>query len=153
MATVQKLNHAMLEDYLKASNYKYLRDSDGDFRVDFSYDEAIDCKLSHYLILEGEQHDIYTLRIHSDKRIARNDWPRFLYLVNEWNKTKRWPKAYLYIRDSQTSPSGEIILEGQLLFRQGIHQEFLSEYTDYITIGAYAFWKWIVELQTGGAEA
>jgi hypothetical protein len=151
MNTVQKLSHAMIEEYLKATGYKYLRDSDGDFRVDFSYDEKLDSKISYYLVIDGQNRHIYTVRVHSDKRIPRNDWARFLYLINEWNRDKRWPKAYLYIRDPASSPSGEIILEHQLPLENGIHQELLNEFTDSTLTAAYAFWGWIVEIQASDA--
>ncbi|GAB4441339.1 MAG: hypothetical protein OHK0015_38500 [Chloroflexi bacterium OHK40] len=153
MPTVQKLSHAMVEEYLRTMGYKFLRDSEGDYRVDFSYDEQLDCKISYYMLIDGQNRNIYTVRVYSDKRVPRNDWPRFLFLVNEWNKDKRWPKAYLYIRDPQTSPSGEVILEQQMDFEQGIHQELLNDFTNTTLAGAYAFWGWITEVQSGGPGA
>ena len=42
MAIVQNLDHSMVEEFLKANDYHYTIDSDGDFRVEFAYDEDLD---------------------------------------------------------------------------------------------------------------
>lgn len=153
MPTVQKLSPEMVEAFLASIGWRYLRDKDSNFEVQFSYQEDIECALRFSLLLQGRNRDIYYLRMRSDKYVKRSDWPRYMYLVNRWNSERRWPKAYLEIQDPATSQRGEIILEQQMDLEQGIHQELLDDYTNTIFFGCYEFWKWITEEEKNSSGA
>jgi len=142
MPTVQKFSRSMIEKYLKAKNLKFLRDSDGDFRISFAYDEDTGCKLDVWFIAGGPQGDIYYVGVHSDKRIPKSDWGRAVMLCNTWNKERRWPKAYLYVHDPSTDTVGSIRLEEQIDLEKGIHQELLDDFTDTVIASANLFWEW-----------
>ncbi len=142
MPTVQRFDRNMIEKHLKARSVKYLRDSDGDFRIEFAYDEDTGCELTVWLIAAGTQNQIYDVLVVSNKRIPKSDWARAIMVCNTWNKEWRWPTAYLYVSDPSTDTTGTIRLEQQIDLEPGIHQELLGDFTDTIITGAFAFWKW-----------
>jgi len=142
MARVESFSRSMMEKYLQERGLKYLTDRDGDFRVGFTYEQDIGCELTVWLIAGGSRNQIYVVRIRSDKRIPKSDWTRVAMVCNTWNKERRWPKAYLYVRDPNTDTSGEILLEMQIDLQKGIHQELLNDFTDTAIATAYQFWRW-----------
>ncbi len=142
MAAVQRFDHSMIERYLRARSLKFLRDSDGDFIVQFSYNDEMGCSVDMYLMVQGQQKDIYSVWGVSDRRIPKNDWGKAIMLCNEWNKLRRWPKAYLYVKDPATDTTGSIRLEYQIDLEEGIHQELFDDFTSSGIDGTFAFWKW-----------
>ena len=142
MATVQNFNRNMIEKYLRGKDLRFLTDSDGDFVVQFGYNEDLGGELTVYLCAEGSRKDVYSIRIMSDKRIAKSDWGRAIMLCNTWNKEKRWPKAYLNVRNPDTDTRGTIEVEHHIDLEQGIHQELLDDLTNNIILGATHFWEW-----------
>jgi len=143
LATVQQFNHSMIEKFLRSQNYRFLTDSDGDFVLQFVYSKNADCKLTFNLMVAGKAKDIYSMRATSDKNIPKQEWGRVIMLCNTWNKEKRWPKAYLNVRDADSSPYGEIILEQNFDLEQGIHQELFDDFTSSMIAGSNLFWEWI----------
>lgn len=142
MPNVQRFDRSMIERYLKQTGYKYLRDSDGDFHVNFHYEEDTGCELSILLCAEGKGSEIYSIRVLSDKRIPKSDWGRAIMLCNTWNKERRWPKAYLHVSDPAKDTVASIVLEQQIDLEKGIHQELLDHLTSSILLGGYVFWQW-----------
>ena len=143
MPEILTFDHAMIETYLQAREYRYLRDQEGDYRVEFSYNEDRDCALKIWLIVSGTRRQIYHVWIWAEKRIRRDDWDRALRLCNTWNKENRWPKAYLHVNDPATDATGEIRLEENIDLEKGIHQELFDDWTDTAIATASNFWKWI----------
>lgn len=141
MAVVQRFTRDMIENYLRSKNLRFLRDNDGDFAVEFGYDADTGCELTFLLMAAGKQSQIYSILVRSDKHIGRADFGKMVMLCNTWNKDKRWPKAYLTVNDANTN--GSILLEGQVNFETGIHQEFLDDFTLTIIAAAFEFWKWL----------
>ena len=142
MPTVEKFSQAMLEKYVKARGWKYLRDGDGDFRVDFAYDDSTGCELTLWLIADGRQKEIFYVRVASDKRIPKTDWARAMMICNTWNKDRRWPKAYLNVRNPDTDTTATIALEQHLDCEKGIHQELLEDFANTIWATSISFWEW-----------
>lgn len=142
MPNVQKLNKGMIESYLKAHNHKYLIDSDGDYLVEFAYDDEAGCSISVWLCIEGSRDDIYSVLMTSDRRIPKQQWEHAIMVCNTWNKEKLWPKAYLYVRDPASDTYGRIRLEHQIDVEKGIHQELLDDFTRMTIVFGYQFWKW-----------
>ena len=142
MATVGNFNRSMIENYLRDKNLKFLIDRDGDFRVEFGYDNDLGCDITVYFTAEGRSENVYTIRIFSDKRISKSDWGRAIMLCNTWNKDKRWPTAYLQVSNPDTDRTGKINLEYHLDLSQGIHQELLDDWTNTIISCGITFWTW-----------
>lgn len=143
MAIVQQFNRGMIEKFMRGRNYRFLRDSDDDFVLQFGYDSDADCKLTFYLMVDGKQEHIYTITARSDKRIPKQEWGRIVMLCNTWNREKRWPKSYLYVSDATSSTTGEIFLEEHIDFESGVHQELLDSVSLNMILGANLFWEWI----------
>ncbi len=140
MATVQTFDRNMIKTYLATTDWKYLQDQDGDFVVRFSRDADTGCELSLWMIVEGEKHNLYTVRVFSDKQIPKKDWGRAVMLCNDWNDHKRWGKAFLHIDNPDTDTTGQIIVEEQLDLEPGIHQELLNDFTTTVFSSANLFW-------------
>lgn len=139
---VQPFNRSMIEKCLRSTSWRFLTDSEGDFVVEFRYDEETGVELEIFFEAEGSKGQIYVIRGHADKRIPKNDWNKALMVCNTWNKEKRWPKAYLYVRDPSTDTTGTIMLEENLDLETGIHQELLNDITLTAVAGMFGFWEW-----------
>ncbi len=142
VANVQPFTRSMIANYLKGADLSYLTDNDGDFVVQFGYEDIRGCRLSFYLMAAGKNADVYSIMVRSDKRIPKSDWERAMIACNTWNKDRRWPKAYLEVDDPTTDTTGEIILEGQIDLGKGIHQELLDSFTETLLLSGNMFWVW-----------
>jgi hypothetical protein len=139
---IQKISRDMLEAFAKEEKYEFSIDSDGDVSIPFSVDESSGAKLTCYLMLRGDEKDLYSVLIMADKRVPKVKWGRALIVCNEWNHDKRWPKAYLRTKDLAASTEAEIRLESEISLHAGIHQELLSEFSRAAIASAFSFWKW-----------
>jgi hypothetical protein len=144
-SSVQKFNREMIKRSLESQGLSYLRDAAGDFRVDFAYDDDLACAVSFWLMAVGQQDEIFGLEARSTKRFARDNWDWALFLVNEWNKRMRYPKAYFLATDPETDRTGEIRLEQYMDLEKGIHQELFDNLVYTMMGGATRFWSWMKE--------
>ncbi len=142
MATVQPFTRSMIEKYLKDSELHYLTDTEGDFIVQFAYDKELGGELAVYFIAGGNNHDIYLVRVTSSRPVSKPDWGRAISLCNTWNKDRRWPKAYLRVKDPSSDDVGSIILEEQIDLSVGVHQELVEHFSLTVLAAATQFWKW-----------
>ena len=138
MPIVRALDRSMIEHCLRSDNLRFLRDNDGDFRVEFGYDEETGCEVTFSLSVVGPKSEVYSIVAFSDRRVPTYEWDRALRLCNQWNEERRWPKAYLYMRDN----IGNIILEQQIDLEEGIHQELLDDFTRTAIVSSIQFWRW-----------
>src|SRR4051794_40203681 len=83
MGFVEPFGHGMIEAFLEESDLQYLRDRDGDFVVEFGYDEEIGGHPRFLLAVTGEDNEQYCLRGETMRRVPRADWDRMLRLCNE----------------------------------------------------------------------
>jgi hypothetical protein len=130
----------MIENYLRARNIRYLRDSDGDFCVNFGPQGEIRHTIRVWLLAGGTGQQVYVIRGHAEKRYPRSRWADCLLMCNTWNRDRRWPKAYL--DNSDPNSDGEIVLEEQIYVEKGIHQELLDDFSDTVISAIFSFWKW-----------
>jgi hypothetical protein len=126
---------------------KFLRDSDGDFVVQFGYSDRTGCEINILIMASGSQSEICFIMGQTDKRIPKSDWGKAIMLCNTWNKEKRWPKAYLYVRDSSTDMTGTIHTENQIDLEVGVHQELLDHFILATIAGIMSFWQWAHQKQ------
>jgi hypothetical protein len=142
MAVVKQFDRSMIEEFLKSTGLRYLRDSDGDFIVQFGFDVDRGNEMSVMLMASGNMGQIYSIYTESTTIIQPGDVDRAIRMCNTWNTEKRWPKAYLRLRQDAGRSYGRIILEGQLDVEKGIHQELLDDFTGTIIATSNAFWEW-----------
>ena len=143
MGKVESFGHAMIQAFLDESELHYLRDRDGDFVVEFGYDEEVLGHPRFLLIVSGDDLDQYCLRGDTMKRVARADWERHLRLCNEWNALYKMPKVYLEVDDPNVSSSGRVVCEQWLDFESGVHQELVDQLTSTFFSACFGFWKWL----------
>ena len=143
MGFVESFGHAMIQAFLEDSGLHYLRDRDGDFVVEFGYDEEVSGHPRFMLMASGEDHEQYCLRGDTRKRIPRLEWDRSLRLCNEWNAQYKLPKVYLEVDDPNASTSGLVIAEQWINLDAGIHQELINQMTSTFFTACFGFWRWM----------
>jgi hypothetical protein len=143
MGFVEPFGHAMIEAFLEESELHYLRDRDGDFVVEFGYDEEITGHPRFLLAAVGDDHEQYCMRGDTLRRIPRSDWDRLLRLCNEWNALYKMPKVYLEVDDPNSSATGRVVCEQWLNLESGLHQELVSQLTSSFFSACFGFWRWL----------
>lgn len=141
MGSVETFSPTMVETYLRSRRLAYQRDGDGDFRIAFAYDAELGCALDCWMIVGGRDRQILAFRAVGQRPIPRGEFSRVLALCNEWNRDRRWPKAYLFHRSVDDEP-GAIYLEENIDLAPGIHQELLDDWLDTMRSAAVEFWIW-----------
>jgi len=142
---VRVFSRDMIRRYLDSQGLAYLRDSAGDFRVDFAHDDDLDCAISFWIMAVGAEEEILGVEARSTRRFSRDSWDWALYIVNEWNKRMRYPKAYFFVGDPQEDRTGEIRLDQYVDLEKGVHQDLLDNMVFTIMGGATRFWAWLKE--------
>ena len=143
MEYVQSFSHAMIESFLDESELHYLRDRDGDFVIEFGYDEEIGGHPRFLLAVVGDDQGQYCLRGETLQRVPRADWDLTLRLCNEWNALYKMPKVYLEVDDPNASSTGRILCEQWLNLESGVHQELVNQMTTTFFSACFGFWKWL----------
>ncbi len=143
MGFVEPFGHAMIEAFLEENELHYLRDRDGDFVVEFGYDEEITGHPRFLLAAVGDDHEQYCMRGDTLRRIPRSDWDRLLRLCNEWNALYKMPKVYLEVDDPNSSTTGRVVCEQWLNLESGLHQALVSQLTSSFFSACFGFWRWL----------
>ncbi len=143
MGFVENFGHPMIRAFLEDSELHYLQDCDGDFVVEFGYDEEISGHPRFMLVAAGDDHDQYCLRGDVMKRVARAEWDRQIRLCNEWNALYKLPKVYLEVDDPNASATGRIVCEQWINLDPGIHQELVNHLTSTFFSACFGFWRWL----------
>jgi uncharacterized Zn-finger protein len=143
MGFVEKFGHAMIEAFLDDGELQYLRDRDGDFVVEFGYDEEISGHPRFLLAISGDDGEQYCMRGDALRRVQRADWDRTLRLCNEWNSLYKMPKVYFDVDDPNASTTGRVVCEQWLNLEPGIHQELFNQLTNTFFSSCFGFWRWL----------
>jgi hypothetical protein len=143
MSIEQSFDRAMIEAFLVESELEFLRDRDGDFIIEFEYDEEVEVHPRFLLAVSGEDGEQYCLRGDATKRVPRGDWDRVLRLCNEWNSLYKMPKVYLEVEDPNLSSSGRVVCEQWLSLEAGLSQDLLNEITTTFFSACFGFWRWL----------
>lgn len=112
---------AQVEAFLRRGNYKYKVSDDGSINARFE-----DMGISISCV--GDSDEILYGKATWLKSVAIDDWDELTELINDWNSTRYWPKAYC------VESSGELLLIGEANFdlEQGATEEQLDTYVDCI---------------------
>jgi hypothetical protein len=143
MATARNFDDSMIETCLKAFNVRYLKDSDGDYVVQFAYSDDKKCELQLYLIRQGQKHEVLTARVSTDAQIPAAEMGAALYFCNSWNREKLWPKTYVVYNEG--NDYGRIECDMCIDLEQGIHQELFDDFVRTCFSSATMFWKRVAE--------
>lgn len=82
------LDAARVERYLVGQGYRVVRDEDGDLTGTWDGDRF-------WFMLLGEQHEILQVRGRWHRSLPAGRRPATLLALNDWNRERIWPKAYL----------------------------------------------------------
>jgi hypothetical protein len=141
VATVEEFSREMVETYIANRNLSSVADEDGDYRFRFADDEGTGRRLEMWLLFGGPEKKILTVRFVTNKPIDKAVWGTALEICNDWNRDRRWPKAYFIVSGSDDS-LGFILLEEDIDFATGVHQELLEDWIETIRLSAFQFWVW-----------
>ncbi|MFO0949905.1 MAG: YbjN domain-containing protein [Isosphaeraceae bacterium] len=141
---VEPFGRPMIEAFLESDGLHYLRDRDGDFIVQFGYDEEISGHPRFLLAAVGDDQEQYCLRGETFRRVPRSDWDRVMRLCNEWNALYKMPKVYLEVDDPNTSATGRVVCEQWVDLEVGAHQELVNHLTGTFFSACFGFWRWLV---------
>jgi Putative bacterial sensory transduction regulator len=144
MGYVEPFSHAMIEVFLDDDGLNFLRDRDGDFIVQFGYDDEIQGHPRFLLAVSGNDQEQYCLRGDTYQRIPRAEWDRILRLCNEWNALYKMPKVYLEVDDPNTSTTGRVVCEQWIDLEAGVHQELVNQITGTFFSACFGFWRWLI---------
>jgi hypothetical protein len=144
MGFVESFGQAMIEAFLDGDGLHYLRDRDGDFIVQFGYDEEIEGHPRFLLAASGEGQEQFCLRGDTLRRVPRPDWDRVLRLCNEWNAHYKMPKVYFEVDDPNSSATGRVVCEQWIDLEVGIHQELVNHLASTFFSSCFGFWRWLV---------
>ena len=142
MGFIEPFSRAMIEAFLEGDDLHYLRDRDGDFIVQFGYDEELKGHPRFLLAVSGDDEEQFCLRGDLLRRVPRDEWERVLRLCNEWNAHYKMPKVYFEVDDENASPTGRVVCEQWLDLEVGIPQEVLNHLVSVFFSACFGFWRW-----------
>ncbi len=142
---VQPFEREMVRDHLERQQLTFETDSDGDFHLVFAPPREGSPRVDAWITAEGTNGDILVVRARGEALVPKTLWPETMALCNQWNRDRRFPKAYLYVPDEPESLWGQITLEGQFPLAAGCTQPMVDECISTIITTALGFWEWMSE--------
>jgi Putative bacterial sensory transduction regulator len=86
----------LVEHYLRERRLVYLVGGDGEFWVKFANGERT-AVTAIIISMEGHDGNIAVVRARSSAVFGPDQHPRLTEFADEWNRTRRWPKAYTVV--------------------------------------------------------
>lgn len=145
MAATEPMTRGLIERVLRDGNWKFSIDEDGDVRVQMSFDDTIECELTHYFKVLGDTSPMFRGFTFSDRRIMKRDWERAMTLCNSWNRDRLFPKVFLAIRDPEADSFGRITCELNVPTDGEATEAQVSGWCDWQMISSHEMWKWLKE--------
>ncbi|OBI84438.1 YbjN domain-containing protein [Mycobacterium sp. 1245805.9] len=121
---IQSFERQLIENWLRASELRFLMDRDGDFVLGFYSDHGPDYRVQ--LSAEGPEADVLCIRIHPDVVYPEASRERIDAFVAGWNRKTRWPKAFV-VNDSR-GRGIRVVGENSFPLGPGIHQALLDTF-------------------------
>ena len=144
MPAVEEFSRDLIEKALSQGGERYLKDSDGDFVVMYSQAASrAGVTFSMNLVAGGSKNEIFVVVVRCDKRFPRSQWPQVLALMNEWHRTRRWPKLYLDVEDLGGDEPAGVVAEAQLDCETGAFPELLKDLYKGVIATADSFFNWL----------
>jgi hypothetical protein len=98
------LDSARVEAYLVSRGYHVVRDEDDDLTGTWDGDRF-------WFLLLGEDHEVLQVRGRWHRTLPVVRRSAALLAVNDWNRERIWPKAYLREEDGQTALYAEVSVD------------------------------------------
>jgi hypothetical protein len=124
---------ALIEQLLDEYGLKHQIDDDGDLVVRWE-------KCSVYFFLYGERHEVLQARLYMNRRFSVEMRGPLALLLDEWNRTKLFPKAYTVLPDDgMAGVCGEHcqdfepgVTRAQLKYTIGMWIDTLLRFTEWV---------------------
>jgi predicted glycosyltransferase involved in capsule biosynthesis len=94
----------LIEEFLKDSGLRYFTDDEGDLGA---YWEGYRV----YFMLLGEEKEIYWVRAYYHRRFPPDRKDELVDAVNDWNRTRYWPKLFTRSHDDHLTVAAEALLD------------------------------------------
>ena len=126
VTNIESLAPQLIERYLREHELKFLINQDGQFLVHFCGDDVPDYRVG--IGIEGSDAQILTVLVSTETPFSETMRAPAEAFAAGWNRTKRWPKAYL-----DDDPHGRglwIVGENCFTLGSGVHRALLDELLD-----------------------
>lgn len=144
MSNLQPFTGALIAECLRDRGVKFMTDDEGACLARFGSNNVPLGNLDVWLSPDGSDRDIFLVRAIAEMEFSEPEHAGVTRICNEWNSTRRWPKAYLRVDDD--GGSGQVFLEEQLLIRgQGISKELVITFFDVVIATSLQFWEWALQ--------
>ncbi|WP_182113617.1 MULTISPECIES: YbjN domain-containing protein [unclassified Actinotalea] len=98
------LDSARVEAYLVGEGYHVHRDEDDDLTGTWDGDRF-------WFLLLGEDHEVLQVRGRWHRTLPEHRRAAALLAVNDWNRERIWPKAYVRAEDGELALYGEVSVD------------------------------------------
>ena len=98
------LDRSRVEAYLVGQGYHVQRDDDGDLTGTWDGDRF-------WFLLLGERQEVLQVRGRWHRTLPEERRPAALLAVNDWNRERIWPKAYLRVEEGELALYGEVSVD------------------------------------------
>jgi Putative bacterial sensory transduction regulator len=123
----------LIEQILDEFGLKHTLDDDGDLTVRWE-------KCSLFFFFYGERNEVLQARLYLSRRFSVESRGSLILLIDEWNRTKPFPKAYTVLPDDgmvglcaeQCHDFEAGATRGQLKYAVGVWVETLLRFADWI---------------------
>ena len=139
MPRAKPFTRDMIETHLRAHDVHFLRDEDGDFRVEF-HGQDRPGTITVWLVARGDGDTTYTITATADGAPLPRTRAEALSRCNRWNNERCLPKAFVV----DQGRAWYIRLAADLPLESGIHQQLLDGFTELVIGGILEFWSWLV---------
>lgn len=138
MSVVRPFNKERIVRYMKENDHRYMTDSDGDICLRFNVDGMI---FNCFVMAKGEDSEILAGLAFREKEYPRNEWAACMEACNSWNASRRWPKTYLRILE--TDEKAKVCCESHVDLEKGVHQELLDHMINSFIVTSHTFFEWM----------
>lgn len=136
MPVVTNLSRSLVVDAVSAENLRYTIDDDGDVHVILSRRKGKD--LDVFVFGATANKGVLSFACFVKRWFPRSKMPELMFHCNEWNKTRRMPKAYVSGPDKDDDFS--VGLDYSVFCERGIHRNLIQETVTSFCGGAIQFW-------------
>jgi hypothetical protein len=128
-----RLSRDLIKTVLRGLGVRFLLDEDGD-------PVAVANGFLLRFLARGPHHNIYVQTVLCTRTFGLEDRPGLLEVVNEWNRSHRWPTATVVTDDHGVVRVGA---EAHLLCGVGISREQLAHTVECWIAAAWQFADWL----------
>ena len=131
----------MIVDHLRDHGVHFLRDEDGDCRLELEIPEGGGHTVV-WLVADGDAKAVYHIHATAPECPGGTTRPEALEACNSWNREHRWPKACVIDRDDG---DWRIILAADIDLTPGVTRPLFDRFTEHAVTGILSFWATVAK--------